>query len=175
MRRIIKYFGLFLMVICCLIFIFIYFIERHDIVLHNRIISGVFNDSSDYINNDYIGYISIPKINIKRVIKYGTNSNVLDGGYVGLYENCDDLSNDDLIILAGHNISSIFGKLHIISIGDVVIIGNRFVHREFIVYKKEIINEKDDYILKQNRKNELLLVTCDKKGYRLVVFLKEDL
>ena len=66
-------------------------------------------------------------------------------------------------------------KNNIISIGDVVIIGNRFVHRKFIVYKKEIINEKDDYILKQNRKNELLLITCDKKGYRLVVFLKEDL
>ena len=77
------------------------------------------------------------------------------------------------IILAGHNIPNVFSKLHDISVGDIVFVNNGS-DRKFIVYDRKIVSESD-FSYFYNRNNELMLITCDKKGYRLLVFLREDL
>ena len=146
------------------ILVFLRLDERHSIVVQNKII-----DSTFYY--DYSGYIEIPTYGVKRLIKSGDYNYVLDNLYVLLYQG--DLSSDDLIVLGGHNVSSVFSKLHDIKISDYVYITGSYARR-FIVYDKLVVRD-DDFSYFYNRKNELVLFTCDKEGYRLLVFLREDL
>lgn len=157
-----------LIIISCSIFFFIKGYEQYDIVVQNKIIDNPFSIKS------IDGYIFIPKFNIKRIIKRGTDSDILDFNYVGIHDLSGELNGSNLIILAGHNIDNVFGRLHDILIGDVVFINGDGYDRKFIVYDKKIVSEYDFSYFK-NRNNELVLITCDKKGYRLLVFLKEDL
>ena len=151
------------------------FRDCYDISVQNKIIDSVFSvdveDSSG--SSDYSGYIYIPSFNVKRLIKSGTSSDILDNGYVGILSG--DLNSSDLIILAGHNIFTVFSSLHDISNGDYVFIRNSVIDRKFIVYNKIVVSESD-FSYFYNRNNELLLITCtDTAGYRLLVFLREDL
>lgn len=171
------------------IFIILYFelIQKYDVHVQNKVIDNIFsinvsdnNDSYEVIYNDlsiddYLGYIYIPRFNIKKLIKYDTNSSILNDGYVGLHRLSGNLDNDDLIILAGHNVSNVFHKLHSICIGDYVYINTYISQRKFAVYDLKIVNEYDVSDLTNNRKNELLLITCtEHSGERLLVFLKEE-
>jgi len=142
----------------------------YDVVVQNRIIDS-FNSFDD---SDFIGYIEIPKFRVRRLVKSGTSSDVLDNLYVGLFELSNDINSSGLIVLAGHNVSNVFSCLHSISDGDFVYIGYRGGVRRFIVYDRKVVSEFD-FSYFSNRENELLLITCDKKGYRLLVFLREDL
>ena len=72
-------------------------IEKNNINYQNKIIKKIY-DNKNY-SNEYLGYIEIPKYNIKRVIKNGVIKDVLDKNYVGLMN-----ESNNLIILAGHNI-----------------------------------------------------------------------
>lgn len=158
-----------------------YFCNVKDKQVQDSIISDVFNstedDSSDsVVLNDYLGYIYIPKYDIRRVIESGTDSSVLDSGFVGMHRLSGGIDSNDLIILAGHNISNVFSCLHYLEYGDFVYINSYELSRKFIVYDKKIVDEYDFSYLVNNRKNELLLITCTmNKGERLLVFLKEDL
>ena len=147
-----------------IVLVFIRLDEKHSIVVQNKII-----DSTFYYG--YSGYIEIPKFGVKRLIKSGDYNYVLDNLYVLLYRG--DLSSDNLIILGGHNVSSVFSKLHDINISDYVYITGSYTRR-FIVYDKLVVRD-DDFSYFYNRKNEMVLFTCDKDGYRLLVFLREDL
>ena len=172
---------------------------KHDISVQNRIIDDIFNVyeesdlSTDVVNNisisnesvsigsnilsdDYLGYIFIPRFDIKRLIKSGTKDNILNGGYVGMHRLSGSLDGSDLVILAGHNVSNVFSKLHHINNGDSVFINTNLKSRKFIVYDKKTVSEYDIGYLDDNRNNELLLITCTKKkGERLIVFLREEL
>ncbi len=176
-----------LILLCVIIYVFLNGINVYSVYVQNKIIDSVFNinvdeikdasiDSNDSYSNMYLGYIEIPKYDIKRLIKYGTGADILNIGYVGMHELSGNLSDDDLIILAGHNISSVFSKLHFLSNGDFVYINTVGILRKFVVYDVRVVSEYDiDYLL-DNRKNELLLITCTKKnGERLLVFLREVL
>lgn len=169
------------------------FLNSYDINVQNEIIDHVFNmDVSDVISDDssindsvnsknivyddYLGYIYIPRFNIKRLIKSGTDDSVLNANYVGMHRLSGSLDGNDLIILAGHNISNVFSKLHLINIGDIVYINSRLFSRKFVVYDFKIVNEYDGNYLYDNRLNELLLITCTRNsGERFIVFLKEEL
>lgn len=170
-----KGFSLVLIYTGVCILLYVYFSNLNDKNFQKEIIYQ-FNDVSHNIVNDYLGYLYIPKYNIERVIKYGTDSDVLDSGFVGMHRLSGSLDGSDLIILAGHNISNVFSRLHDIDIGDFVYINSYELSRKFVVYDKKIVNEYDFSYLTNNRSNELLLITCTfSKGERLLVFLKEDL
>lgn len=105
---------------------------------------------------------------------YGTDSFILDKGYVGIHDSSCDIYSDCLVILAGHNIPNVFSSLHDISIGDSVFLGGS-VLRKFIVYDKKVVSE-NDFSYFYDRAHELMLITCtESDGYRLLVFLKEEL
>ena len=164
--------------VCSLLYL--YFSDLEDERVQESIITNEFINDSNIVYDDrvinYLGYLSIPRFNIERVIKMGTDSDTLDSGFVGMHRLSGCLNCDDLVILAGHNISSVFSKLHDIDIGDVVNINSYNLSRRFIVYDKKNVNEYDFSYLVNNRKNELLLITCTmNNGERLLVFLKEDL
>ena len=167
--------SIFIIIICFLILLYFRFTEQYSIIAQNRIIDNIFQLDYHEDYGDYLGYIYIPRFDIKRLIKSGTDTSILDDGYVGLHEMSDSLYGSHLIILAGHNISSVFSKLHYLSIGDDVFIKNNDINRKFIVYDSIVANEYDMKYF-DNRDNELLLITCtDKRGYRLLVFLREVL
>ena len=167
--KIVKNVSLIIIFSCLLYFVSFKVYQEYDIICQSRIIDN-FN-TNDF---DYDGYIYIPRFNIKRLIKYGTDSLVLDSGYVGLHDYSCDIDSDCLVILAGHNIPNVFSSLHDISIGDSVILGGKLI-RNFLVYDKKIVRD-DDFSYFFDRRNELLLITCtDNAGYRLLVFLKEVL
>ena len=149
----------------------IYFVGHafNDVIVQNKII-----DSINYVDSDYLGYIEIPRFGIRRLIKEGTSSMVLDDLYVGIFDLSGDITSDDLIILAGHNVSNVFSCLHNVLSGDYVYISYNGGFKKYFVYDKRIVDEYD-FSYFNSRKNELLLITCDKKGYRLLVFLREDL
>lgn len=156
-------------------FLYIYFNNERDKIIQVGIIENTFNSDSNIVF-DNAGYLYIPRFEIKRIIKKGTGNDVLDSGFVGMHRLSGSLESNDLIILAGHNISNVFSKLHVIDIGDVVSINSYMLSRKFVVYDKKIVNEYDFSYLVNNRSNELLLITCTiNKGERLLVFLKEDL
>lgn len=163
----VKRISVFLVIVSAFFGLFMKVDQHRDYIVQSKIIDNAFKLDS------YSGYILIPRFGIKRLIKSGTDDSVLDSGYVGIYEFSGDLSSNDLIILAGHNIPNVFSKLHDISIGDIVFVNNGS-DRKFIVYDKKIVSESD-FSYFYNRNNELMLITCDKKGYRLLVFLREDL
>lgn len=182
------------LVFCSFAYFFSHFLfEVRDKEVQNKIIDSVFgidisndvgevrddpsdedSDDSNVVSDDYLGFIYIPRFDVKRLIKYGTDSDVLDSLYVGVYYKSGFLDSNDLIILAGHNVRNVFSSLHKLDIGDCIFIGGSNFYRKFIVYDKLVVDEyNNDYFY--NRSSELLLITCDKKGYRLLVFLKEDL
>lgn len=167
----IKIFSFLLIIVCFCIFIYVRCSESYDIIVHNKIVDNVFSVPDD---SEYLGYVYIPKFDVKRLIKYGTDSSILDSGFVGMHEFSRDLSSSSLIVLAGHNISSVFSCLHDLSIDDVLYIKNYFVDRKFYVYDMRIVSEYDMSYFYE-RYNELMLITCDRPGYRLVVFLREVL
>lgn len=179
-----------LLIVFSLIFILIFSYNNvKDVYVQNKIIDNMFIYDSESIKNevsdsnvyninyevsDYLGYIYIPRFNIRRLIKNGTDSSILDSNYVGVHELSSSILDDDLIILAGHNVFNVFSRLHDININDLVILGSSGVSRKFLVYNKVVVNEYDFSYLNSNRKNELLLITCtNKSGERLLVMLKE--
>ena len=169
----------FVLIFCCIGYLFVFdFFEVRDKEVQNRIIDNVFSvdvsDDVDNVQEDYLGYIYIPRFDVKRLIKDGTDLDLLDSLYVGVYYKSGFLYGDDLIILAGHNVRNVFSCLHKIDIGDFVYIGGRDFYRKFVVYDKLVVDEyNNDFFF--SRDNELLLITCDKKGFRLLVFLREVL
>lgn len=147
----------------------------YDKMVQNKIIDNIYiKEIRD--DDSFLGYIYIPRYDIKRLIKNGTSSAVLDSNYVGMHKLSDGLESSNFLILAGHNTSNVFSVLHKISIDDDVYIKNKNISRRFVVYDKKYVNEYEMSYLYSDKKNELLLITCsDKKGERLLVMLKEVL
>lgn len=169
--RSIKLISIIVVVFCIGFRIILLSYQFYSVVVQNDIIDSSFRNGDFF---DYLGYIEIPKFNIRRLIKDGTDNDVLDSLFVGLFELSHSIDSSDLIILAGHNVSNVFSCLHDLISDDYIYIGYKGGVKKFIVYDKKVVSEYDDSYF-YNRKNELLLITCDKKGYRLLVFLKEDL
>ena len=89
----------FFIVICCIGYRLIMFgYQYHSIVVQNEIIDNSFKSGDFY---DYLGYIEIPKFNIRRLIKYGTDSSVLDSLYVGMFYLSHDIDSDPQLFLQG--------------------------------------------------------------------------
>lgn len=121
---------------------------------------------SKVIDNDYIGYISIPKIKLKKNI-FSPNSNknnieynveILDGS---VFPN--DKNEDSIIFLAAHSgdgDNAYFNDLKELKINDQILLSyNNIIYKYKIIEKKEII--KNGYITGNRQyKNEIILTTC---------------
>ena len=171
MIKSIKIVSIVLIIVSFLVLLFLGIRDKYDKIIQNKVIDNAFSVD---VNTDYLGYIYIPRFDIKRLIKSGTDLDVLDSGYVGMYYKSGNLIDDNLIILAGHNIKTVFGSLHSISVGDYVYLCGFNFNRKFVVYDTKVV-EEHDFNYFHDRRYELLLITCDKQGYRLLVFLKEEL
>lgn len=133
---------------------------------HNKIIE------SKSFADKYLGYIEIPKYKIKRVIKKGTNDEIIDAGYVGLLDGTSiDYGNT---VLAGHNVPNIFEKLHELELNDLIIVTTKKKKYKYFVKNKVKIKTDNFNYFKDTENKTLTLITCTlKRGERLIVIAKE--
>ena len=132
-------------------------------------------EETNEIPNNYLGYIIIPKYNIKKLIKLGTENYILNQNIVGLYNNGNHLnSKEGQIILAGHNNKDVFKNIAKLKINDNIKIITVDKTNIYKVTKTKIIsiNDYNDFV-NYKKEKELVLITCMSKNTRLLVFAKE--
>ncbi len=151
------------------------YINTKDINVQNEqeiIINKTFKESKPNIEyGDYLGYIEIPKYNIKRLIKKGTDKKILDEGYIGLLEGTN--IEEGNTVLAGHNINKIFKELHKLENNDQVIITTYDNENVYYLTQKIEISDDDFTYFGKTAEKTLTLVTCtNKKHKRLIARFK---
>lgn len=124
---------------------------------HSQIIERIFI-KGEKLETNYIGYIEINSVNIKRGIINGINDEILNNNDIGMIR-------DNNIILAGHAVENVFGNLKNISVFDEVKIQLYDKEYHFIVYDKVIVDKDNlDYL-----NADLVLITCTNDNKRLLV------
>ena len=152
-----KKLGISLIVISILSFLIlkIYLLCEYD--SHSKTIDRIFI-KGEKLETNYIGYIEIKSIGIKRGIVNGINDDVLNNNDVGMIR-------DDNIILAGHGVENVFGRLNKINVFDEVKIHLYDKDYYFIIHKKIVVSKENlDYL-----NEDLVLITCTNDNRRLLV------
>lgn len=142
--------------------------EYIDYKSHEYVINNIFYENKIYNKVEYIGYIEIKSLNIKREIVKGINDKNLIS-HVALNDNCSSLKCNN-IILAGHAVNNIFGKLKYIKKGDII---NIVTYSDKTIYEVKSI----DIVSKDEKKaiddSELILITCNDFFKRIIVRAKK--
>ncbi|MCM1370970.1 MAG: sortase, partial [Clostridium sp.] len=119
-------------------------------------------------NNDILGYIEIPKISLKKTIKVGNVEKILNQKYVAIIEGKTSQSKN--LVLAGHNIESVFKNIRSLEINDNILI---YIENEMRYYKVgniKTIEVDDTQYLRETKEQTLTLITCtDNNTKRLLV------
>ncbi len=150
-------------IISILLLIFVY--EKIDYKSHEYIIDNIYKNDNVYNKLNYMGYIEIKKLNIKREIVYGINSyNLLNH----VATNSSDLESDNIVV-AGHAIKNIFGNLNRIQLNDIVKISTYKNNKYYKVFDVEIVDKNDIDIIDNSN---LILITCINFNKRLIVKAK---
>lgn len=152
-----KKLGISLIVISILSFLIlkVYLLCEYD--SHSKTIDRIFI-KGEKLETNYIGYIEIKSIGIKRGIVNGINDNVLNNNDVGMIR-------DSNIILAGHGVENVFGRLNKINVFDEVKIHLYDKDYYFTIHKKVIVTKENlDYL-----NEDLVLITCTNDDRRLLV------
>ena len=123
-------------------------------------------DLSEYgIENNVIGYISIPKINIEVPILLGANTANMKKGAVHLTETSYPIggANTNSVIAAhrGYGKATLFRHIDKIGVGDKIHIRNFKEELTYEVYETKIINPDDISELEiQEGQDIITLITC---------------
>lgn len=123
-------------------------------------------DLSEYgIENNVIGYISIPKINIEVPILLGANTANMRKGAVHLTETSYPIggANTNSVIAAhrGYGKATLFRHIDKIGVGDKIHIRNFKEELTYEVYETKIINPDDVSELEiQEGQDIITLITC---------------
>lgn len=123
-------------------------------------------DLSEYgIENNVIGYISIPKINIEVPILLGANTANMKKGAVHLTETSYPIggANTNSVIAAhrGYGKATLFRHIDKIGVGDKIHIRNFKEELTYEVYETKIINPDDVSELEiQEGQDIITLITC---------------
>lgn len=136
-----------IIITCLFVILGIHVYNKIEYNNHQKLIKNIVYD--DY-NTGYIGYIEIKRLGIKRGIIKGINNYILNNNDIGY-----DLYNGN-IVLAGHSIENIFGKLHKIKAGDIINLYLNHKMTKYNVVSIKIVNKKDVGSLN----HPLNLVTC---------------
>jgi LPXTG-site transpeptidase (sortase) family protein len=85
-----------------------------------------------------------------------------------------NIDNDNLTVLAGHNINLVFHKIHHLSKNDVVYIKSYKKVKEYKVIKKTIVNiDNYDLLFKKYNKDTLILITCTNNDLKRLIVICE--
>lgn len=152
-----KKLGISLIIISILSFLIfkIYLLCEYD--SHSKIIDRIFI-KGEKLETNYIGYVEIKSVNIKRGIVNGINNVILNNNDIGIIR-------DNNIILAGHGVENVFGRLNKINVFDEVKIRLYDKDYYFTIHKKIIVSKDNlDYL-----NEDLVLITCTNDDKRLLV------
>ena len=144
-----------------IISIFFFFLIKLELYLdknnHSEIIDRIFI-KGEKLETNYIGYIEIESLKIKKGIINGINDAILNNNDIGMIR-------DNNIILAGHAVENVFGNLNNISIFDEIKVHLYDKDYYFMVYEKVIVDKDNlDYL-----NSDLVLITCTNDNRRLLV------
>lgn len=160
--------GLILIIISLSIFSYNQYYKIKDIKKHNQIIERDFyNGNTNKYDN--LKYIIIPSLDLKRIIVNDASKDTLDKYYVGLVTG-DINSNEDNIILAGHNVNNVFSKLHQIKIGTKIILKHNQINEYIVNNVYETLKNDTSVLETVTNQKKLTLITCtDNPDKRLIV------
>ena len=131
---------------------------------HIKELDSIFYDGDTNVTK-YIGFIEIKRLGIKRGIVNGINDIVLNANDIGLIKN-------DNIILAGHSVENVFGKLHSIKFKDEIILYLDNKITKYYVTDIKVVDKKDVDSLN----SELNLITCMyDNNKRLIIGAKKSI
>jgi len=127
--------------------------------------------SSDlYYSSGHLGTLKIPELNVSVKVYQGTDSATLAKG-AGHFANTSIW--DGNVCLAAHNrgVSSYFGQIHTLDIGDTVTLTTKLGTRTYAVSSVEKISETDHSMLSATSENCITLFTCvrEQRAYRWCV------
>ena len=122
-------------------------------------------------NENIIGKLIIPKIDLEAPIQEGTSQKVLRFA-IGHFENSSFF--DGNVALAAHNrgnITNYFADVKNLTFGDEIIYKTRMGERRYMVCEIEEIEETDWSVISNSDDNMITLITCinNKPEYRLCV------
>lgn len=137
-----------IIIICIFILIIFKVTEKIEYNNHIKLIDNIMMNG-DYNKTKYVGYIEIKRLNIKRGIVNNITDEILNNNDIGMINNGN-------IILAGHSVTNVFGKLHNIKLNDIINIYLYNKLSEYLVKDIRVIDKKDLSLLN----NELVLITC---------------
>ena len=114
----------------------------------------------------YIGYLEIKRLGIKRGIVKGITELILNANDIGME------IKKGKIILAGHSIENVFGKLHNIKSDDIILLHINNKIEKYIVNSIKIVDKYDVDALD----SELNLITCMyNPNKRLIIGAKKNI
>ena len=129
---------------------------------------------SNVIDNDYLGYINIPKINLKKnLFKVNSKKNNIEYNVEVLKESIFPSEDNSIIFLAAHSgngDNAYFNDLKLLTDGDIIYISyNDTIYKYIVTSKKEV--SKNGYITGNRTNNdEIVLTTCsDSFGKQLII------
>ena len=131
----------------------------------------IYEETKEIDNEETIGNLRIPKINLEAPIKEGSSSDILKE-YVGHI--LETAYYNGTVGLAAHNRGnkySYFARLSELEEGDKIYYKSIYGEKTYEVVNKKIIDETDWSPLKNTNENKLTLITCvkDIKEKRLCV------
>lgn len=148
------------------IFIFLIPVTK-EIEIKNKVERTIKNNN---INNEYSGFIYIPKFDYKNLIKKGNDS--LKENLVEITSFSDNIGKEK-IILAGHNNKYVFNKIYNLDLDDQIIISDFRVDYSYKVIDKHIIKVDDFSYFNEDG---LYLITCTNNNQeRFIIKAKREL
>ena len=143
--------------------------NNQDVVKNSE--QEIFSVEKLYEDNNLIGKIMIPKINIEAPIKEGTSQEILKEA-VGHFSSTNYWNGN--VCLASHNRGSYahyFSKLNRLKNGDEIIYQTKLGTRIYKVSQIKEISEQDVSVLNETSENTITLITCitNKQNKRLCV------
>jgi LPXTG-site transpeptidase (sortase) family protein len=129
---------------------------------------------SNVIDNEYLGYIYIPKINIKKnLFSIESNKNNIEYNVEILKETIFPDKDNSIVFLAAHSGSgnnAFFNDLKHLNNNDEIILSYKnTIYKYIVIDKKEVL--KNGYITgNRQADDEIVLTTCsDSKNKQLII------
>ena len=156
--------------------------EKKQLKIANNIISNGNKNETEIITNNeleenenVIGILEIPKIDLIAPIQEGTDLDTLKVAIGHFSESSFWTGN---VALASHNRSKYvqyFERINELQSGDEIIYKTKFGTRKYIVYDSKIIESTDWSVIENTENNIITLITCimNDSSSRLCVKAKE--
>ena len=143
-------------------------IEKTEVIINdientNQVETNIVTKEELKLNDNLIGILEIPKLNIKAPVKEGTTQSILKYS-VGHFSNSSNWNGN--IALASHNrgdyVAHYFSNIHELVVGDEIIYKTKFGERRYTVENSKQIESTDWSVISNTKENIITLITCIK-------------